>query len=221
MDDKKIVAALHRLASHYGRQNWWQSENKVEDLVSMVLIQRTTERNAVLAMENLPANLSLEDLLTMPIEDLQERIRPAGFFSSKSQTIKTLAQFVLDGGGFAGFDQIETLELRKQLLALKGIGPETADVILLYIFDRKVFVADEYARRLFARLGFGEFPNYETMKKETQHLAELVSLETCKEWHAVIDEHGKAYCRVKGELDESWLVEGEEYDKYNESNRYL
>ena len=96
--------------------------------------------------------------------------------------------------------------MRKQLLALKGIGPETADVILLYLFDRKVFVADEYARRLFARLGFGEFTSYDQLKRATLGLPELVDLKTCQEWHAVIDEHGKEYRKNKGQLDEAWLL---------------
>lgn len=201
-----IVPVLNRLADYYGPQDWWQSDNPVEDLVSMVLIQRTTERNAKLALKNLEENLTLESLLALSVEDLQTKIRPAGFFSSKSQTIKTLAQFVQDGGGFTGFDHFSTSALRKELLALKGIGPETADVILLYIFDRKVFIADEYARRLFSRMGFGNFTSYEQLKAATENLADLVDLPTCKEWHAVIDQHGKEYRRVKGELDEAWLL---------------
>lgn len=207
MKDEQIVRSLNKLVQHYGPQNWWQSDNRVYDLMSMVLIQRTTERNAKLAMENFPEQLSLEDLLTMPLEDLQEKIRPAGFFTSKSQTLRGLAQFIQDGGGFAGFAQLETAELRKQLLTLKGIGPETADVILLYLFDRKVFVADEYARRLFARLGVGEFTSYDQLKTATLGLPGLVDLKTCQEWHAVIDEHGKEYRRNKGQLDESWLLD--------------
>ena len=206
---KQLVTALNRLSQYYGPQNWWQSDNRVHDLISMVLIQRTTERNAKLAMENFPEDVRLEDLLDLPLEGLQEMIRPAGFFTAKSQTIQTLARFVLEGGGWSGFEGRETQDLRKDLLALKGIGPETADVILLYLFDRKVFVADEYARRLFARLGFGDFTSYDQLKEATQALPEQVDVTTCQEWHAAIDEHGKAFRRLKGDLDESWLLADE------------
>lgn len=204
--ENHIVTALNRLVEHYGPQNWWQSENKVEDLVSMVLIQRTTERNAKLALRNLEEYLTLESLLDLSLEDLQEKIRPAGFFSSKSQTIKNLLQFVQDGGGFSGFACLSTAELRRRLLSLKGIGPETADVILLYIFDRKVFIADEYAHRFFERMKFGTFVGYDQLKTATANLTELADLATCREWHAVIDQHGKEFRRLKGDMDESWLL---------------
>ena len=206
MQTQMIITALNRLWDHYGPQRWWQSANKVEDLVAMVLIQRTTERNAVLAMDNLVDHLSLDSLINMPLEELQDKIRPAGFFSSKSQTIKLLAQFIVDRGGFDQFDKQDTESLRKDLLTLKGIGPETADAILLYIVDRPVLVADEYARRLFSRLGFGDYQTYDQLKKASLDLPRHVDLSTCKEWHAVIDEHGKEYRRLKGDIDESWLI---------------
>lgn len=205
MSDLKIINALNRLSQHYGPQSWWQSDNRVHDLISMVLIQRTTERNAKLAMEAFAADVILEELLAMPLEDLQEMIRPAGFFTSKVQTIQTLADFLLNQEEDS-LANMTTVSLREHLLALKGIGPETADVILLYYFGRKVFVADEYARRLFARLGFGDYASYDQLKKASQGLVDAVDLATCQEWHAVIDEHGKEFRRLKGDLDESWLL---------------
>ena len=157
---EEIQETLLRLCKHYGEQNWWQSDNKIEDLVSTILIQRTTEKNAKLALAGLMDVMTVEGILALPLEELQERIRPAGFFKQKSQTIRGLLIWLREVGGFEVLSKIGTEDLRKQLLELKGIGPETADALLLYLFDRPVFISDEYARRLFRRLGFGNFDTY-------------------------------------------------------------
>ena len=161
---EKIQETLLRLCKHYGEQNWWQSDNKIEDLVSTILIQRTTEKNAKLALAGLMDVMTVEGILALPLE-----------------------------------------ELRKQLLELKGIGPETADALLLYLFDRPVFISDEYTRRLFRRLGFGNFDTYNDMHAVYGNVLEGLTLKQCQEIHAVIDEHGKAFGKSKGQLDESWL----------------
>ena len=105
----------------------------------------------------------------------------------------------------AACDGIPDDELRRELLAIKGIGAETADSMLLYIFNRKVFIADQYALRLFRRLDLGNFGNYEAMRRECQSLTEHAPLAQCKEWHACIDVHGKAF-RLQKDFDESFLL---------------
>ena len=202
---EKTQETLLRLCKHYGEQNWWQSDNKIEDLVSTILIQRTTEKNAKLALAGLMDVMTVEAILALPLEELQERIRPAGFFKQKSQTIRGLLIWLREVGGFEVLSKIGTEDLRKQLLELKGIGPETADALLLYLFDRPVFISDEYARRLFRRLGFGNFDTYNEMHTVYGNVLEGLTLKQCQEIHAVIDEHGKAFRKSKGQLDESWL----------------
>lgn len=202
---EKIQETLLRLCEHYGEQNWWQSDNKIEDLVSTILIQRTTEKNAKLALAGLMDVMTVEEILALPLEELQERIRPAGFFKQKSQTIRGLLIWLREVGGFEVLSKIGTKDLRKQLLKLKGIGPETADALLLYLFDRPVFISDEYARRLFRRLGFGNFKTYTEMHDVYGGVLEGLTLKQCQEIHAVIDEHGKAFSKSKGQLDESSL----------------
>lgn len=200
---------LDRLVAHYGEQNWWSSENFIQDWVSMILIQQTTSLNANRALANLENYFDAKILLEMPLDELQELIRPAGFYKSKSQYIKNIMQFYLaHGGTLEAFEQIPTAELRKELLGIKGIGEETADASLLYIFQRKVFIADTYALRLFNRLGFGPYKTYREMRADFMPLveAEDVSVKLCQEWHAVIDEHGKNF-RSQKEFDESWLVQ--------------
>ena len=201
----EIQETLLRLCKHYGEQNWWQSDNKLEDLVSTILIQRTTEKNAKLALSGLMDVMTVEGILDLSLEELQERIRPAGFFKQKSQTIRGLLIWLREVGGFEVLSKIGTEDLRKQLLELKGIGPETADALLLYLFDHPVFISDEYARRLFRRLGFGNFKTYSEMHAVYGNVLEGLTLKQCQEIHAVIDEHGKAFSKSKGQLDESWL----------------
>lgn len=205
MRQEEIQEILLRLCEHYGEQNWWQSDNKLEDLVSTILIQRTTEKNAKLALASLMDIMTVEGILALSLEELQERIRPAGFFKQKSQTIRGILIWLREVGGFEVLSKIGTEDLRKQLLELKGIGPETADALLLYLFDRPVFISDEYARRLFRRLEFGNFKTYSEMHAVYGNVLEGLTLKQCQEIHAVIDEHGKAFSKSKGQLDESWL----------------
>ena len=95
---EEIQETLLRLCKHYGEQNWWQSDNKIEDLVSTILIQRTTEKNAKLALAGLMDVMTVEGILALPLEELQERIRPAGFFKQKSQTIRGLLTWLREVG---------------------------------------------------------------------------------------------------------------------------
>lgn len=204
--NREKIIVLNKLVAHYGVQNWWEDENRIKDWVSMILIQQTTELNANRAVRNLKPYLSVKELLNLDIEKLQELIRPAGFYRQKSIYIKELMQwFDSHGQNFDKFERYSTKELRKELLTIKGVGPETADAMLLYIFGRNVFIADTYAIRLFNRLGFGEYQTYAHMRKEFNPITKGVPHELCKEWHAVIDVHGKAYRMTQGELDESWL----------------
>ncbi|MHC9537819.1 endonuclease III domain-containing protein [Dellaglioa sp. BT-FLS60] len=204
--DKDIIKVLNRLADHYGPQNWWSNENPISDWVTMILIQQSTGVNVEKAMNKLAGYLTVEKLQAMDIEDLQERIRSAGFYKQKSAYIKNLINwFAEHDANFDSFKEVTTLDLRKELLAIKGIGPETADDILLYTFGRNVFIADQYAMRLFGRIGFGEYKTYAKMQADFTSAAEKVPLNLCREWHAVIDEHGKAFRKDK-DLDESWLI---------------
>ncbi|EDP68180.1 hypothetical protein CAT7_11385 [Carnobacterium sp. AT7] len=210
--DKQKIQVLNQLVDYYGFQHWWEDDNRISDWVSMILIQQTTEKNAKKALKNLENVLTVEQLQKIEIEKLQELIRPAGFFKQKSLYIKALIQwFVSNGGDFEMFRSYSTAELRKELLSIKGVGFETADAMLLYIFERNVFIADQYAIRLFSRLGFGEYKNYEAMHKEFNHLTKQIPYDLCKEWHAAIDLHGKKYGKNK-ELDETWL--------FHEGNKY-
>lgn len=205
--DQRRLAVLNRLVVRHGQQHWWESENWLADWVSMILIQQTTQANAEKALANLASMLSVKWLHAVAIDELEQLIRPAGFFKQKAAYLKNLMTW------FARFDfdlstcnRLGDDELRRELLQIKGVGSETADSMLLYIFQRKVFIADQYALRLFRRLGLGDYPNYEAMRKEFNHLTDHVTLKQCKEWHACIDVHGKAF-RLDKNFDEGFLHE--------------
>ncbi|MDO4880983.1 MAG: endonuclease III domain-containing protein [Capnocytophaga sp.] len=197
---------LNKLLVYYGKQNWWNAPNRLADWLSMILIQQTTQLNAERALTNLSDKLSVEVLHSMEEEELQMLIRPAGFYKQKSSYIKALiAWYVGHGASLEKFNTIPTDILRKELLTIKGVGEETADAMLLYIFGRNIFIADQYAMRLFTRLGLTTATTYKALRAECMPLVANVSLEICQEWHAVIDEHGKAY--RKGNTNEQWLLE--------------
>ncbi|EPT6797933.1 endonuclease III domain-containing protein [Listeria innocua] len=205
--NKQKVQVLNNLVELYGYQDWWEVENRLADWLSMILIQRTTEKNANQALTNLAPYLDLDSLIDMDIAKLEELIYPAGFYKQKSLYIKALIEwFVGHGASLDKFKSYATEDLRKELLGIKGVGEETADAMLLYIFERNVFIADLYARRLFTRLGFGEYKTYEQMREEFMPITENVPHKLCKEWHSVIDVHGKHFGKDKS-MNESWLIE--------------
>ena len=197
---------FNKLLAHYGKQHWWNDPNRITDWISMILIQQTTQENTEKALANLEGKLSVEALHAMELNTLQEYIRPAGFYKQKSTYIKALMKwYVAHGASLQKFEAIPTEELRKELLSIKGVGEETADAMLLYIFERKVFIADQYAIRLLNRLNLSTAQTYKALREECMPLVAEIPLETCQEWHAVIDVHGKAY--RKGFTDEQWLIE--------------
>ena len=200
------IKVFNKLLAYYGKQYWWNDPNRITDWISMILIQQTTQENTEKALANLEGKLSVEALHAMELNTLQEYIRPAGFYKQKSTYIKTLIEwYVSHGASLQKFEAIPTEELRKELLCIKGVGEETADAMLLYIFERKVFIADQYAIRLLNRLNLSTAQTYKALREECMPLVAEIPLETCQEWHAVIDVHGKAY--RKGFTDEQWLLE--------------
>ena len=200
------IKVFNKLLAHYGKQYWWNDPNRITDWISMILIQQTTQENTEKALANLEGKLSVEALHAMELNTLQKYIRPAGFYKQKSTYIKALMEwYVAHGASLQKFEVIPTEELRKELLSIKGVGEETADAMLLYIFERKVFIADQYAIRLLNRLNLSTAQTYKALREECMPLVAEIPLETCQEWHAVIDVHGKAY--RKGFTNEQWLLE--------------
>ncbi len=204
----KQLALLNNLVAHYGEQHWWEDENWVQDGVSMILIQQSTQENVEKALDNLAPFMSLQGLRALRLEELQTHIRPAGFYKQKANYLQNwLAFFAKNGDDLTAYRHFSDEQLRKMLLEIKGVGEETADCMLMYLFGRKAFIADAYAIRLFARLGLGDYKNYRTMRQDLQPLTAHATLQQCKEWHACIDVHGKHFRKGLVE-DEQFLCGG-------------
>jgi endonuclease-3 related protein len=150
-----IRAYYRTLFSAWGRQHWWPAQSRFEVIVGACLTQNTSWTNVEKALGNLrrARRLTIGGVRRTPQTQLEQWIRPAGYFRQKAQRLKTFVRF-LDaryGGSLARMFTRPTAELRDELLALNGVGPETADSILLYAGNHPVFVVDAYTRRILER----------------------------------------------------------------------
>lgn len=199
MRARRVRRIYERLLQTYGPQHWWPGETPFEVMVGAVLTQNTAWTNVERAVANLRAAraLSAQRLATMPLEDLAGLIRPAGYFNVKARRLHNFCTWYVQAGGLEALRSRSTGELRHALLGVNGVGPETADDILLYAFERPVFVIDAYTRRLFARLGAEQTEDgYETLRHWFEsRLAPEVAL--YNEYHALIVRHAKDVCRPK------------------------
>ena len=189
------------LLGHFGPQNWWPGDTELEVMVGAILTQNTNWKNVSKAIENLKEKnlLSLEGLIALSTEELAREIRPAGYYNIKAKRLKNLIDF-LSHRFQADLDRFldgDTAELREGLLSVKGIGPETADSILLYAARRPLFVIDTYTHRILFRHGLiqEEAAGYgELQDLFMNHLPEDETL--FNEFHALIVRAGKEYCRT-------------------------
>ena len=189
------------LHAAYGPQNWWPGDTPFEVIVGAVLTQNTAWHNVALAIANLKREGLLHPglLLNAERERVKALIAPAGYYNVKYDRLMNLLRF-LDGQGMdlAGFGDLPLDQLRADLLGVNGVGPETADSILLYAFERPVFVVDAYTRRLFSRLGYGwmERASYDQVQGFfMEALPRDAGL--YNEFHALIVIHSKDTCRKK------------------------
>lgn len=195
------LAVLYQcLLETYGPQGWWPAQSRFEVLVGAILTQNTAWLRVEQAIAGLRRTglMQAETLATCPATELECAIRPAGYFRVKAGYLKDFCRRFLECGGFAAFDAMETAALRQQLLGLRGIGPETADSMLLYAFDRPVFVVDAYTRRLLRRLGHDREATLPYGALQTW-LHEKLAANTAiyNEFHALIVTHGKSHCRAR------------------------
>ncbi len=193
---KQLLIVYQRLLEAYGALDWWPADSTFEVMVGAILTQNTAWTNVEKAITNLRhANcLTLERVLASSDETLAQLIRPSGYFNIKAKRLKNLCLWVEENGGEARLAVVDTASLRSSLLVVNGVGPETADDILLYAFKRPVFVIDTYTRRLFAKLGLikGNEP-YEALRQIFEvELEPNVSL--FNQYHALIVRHAKEKC---------------------------
>ena len=196
---RRLMAVYRRLHATHGPQHWWPGDSVFEIMVGAVLTQNTAWTNVEKAIANLKTAqaLSPEAIVTASHRRLANWLKPSGYFNVKAKRLRAFCEWLINAGGAKRIARLPTDILRAQLLEVHGVGPETADDILLYAFNRPVFVIDAYTRRLFARLGVIEGKEgYEVLRAmfETSlpNDAQLFN-----EYHAQIVAHAKNVCRPR------------------------
>lgn len=190
-----FIDIYNRLNAIYGPLNWWPGETPFEVMIGAVLTQNTSWENVERAIKNLKPMLDPESMHKLDNESLAELIRPAGYYNIKAKYIKAL----LDWYKTLDYD-IKKLksaplsELRQSLLAVRGIGKETADSILLYAAGKPIFVVDAYTRRLFSRLGYSLPKKYDDVRCLFE-IALPTDSGVYNQYHALIVHHCKLNCR--------------------------
>ncbi len=198
-NNNRFRVAFDVLFNAFGRQHWWPGDSPWEVAVGAVLTQNTNWKNVEYAIRNLKQLKLLSPVAIATASDqlLGEAIRPSGFFNLKRQRLRALGDWWLNNVDTAGRlknKDITTAELRHDLLEIKGVGPETADSIILYAFDRPIFVIDAYTRRIASRhLDMPSTLDYGTLQKMfMDNLPKDAQL--FNEYHALLVYNAKHYC---------------------------
>lgn len=199
MNREKLREMYNRLYVHFGPQNWWPADSPFEVMVGAVLTQNTNWKNVEKAIDNLKGVdvMSFERLSEMPVDLLAEYIRPAGYFNSKAGRLQNLMATIAEqyDSSLHAMMEEDTQTLRQTLLSVKGIGPETADSILLYAAERPVFVVDAYTYRILLRHDFipEDFDYDEIQEFFMDNLDQ--DAELYNEFHALLVCVGKEFCK--------------------------
>jgi endonuclease III related protein len=197
----RLLDIYDRLYTAYGPQHWWPGDSAFEVIAGAILTQSAAWTNVEQALGNLKAAgaLSPEGVDDLAEADLARLIRPSGYHNAKARKLKAFVRLldVRYGYDLERMLAAPTEELREALLETHGIGPETADSILLYAAGRPAFVVDAYTRRTFSRLGFG--PETDAYDGWQRLFFESLPAQAplFNEYHALIVRHGKAACRKR------------------------
>jgi endonuclease-3 related protein len=211
-----MMSMFEALLRTYGPQHWWPAETPWEVIVGAILTQNTAWRNVEKAIARLKEAEALEPDKIRGLQEgaLGELIRPAGTYRVKAARLKRFVDFCYDrhGGDLAAMFGTPLSTLREELLSVQGIGPETADAILLYAGRMPSFVVDAYTARILRRHGLmDEEATYEEIKGFFEfHLPEDVDL--YNEYHALLVQVGKGHCRPKARCERCPL-ESFEHDR--------
>ena len=200
---KRIYRELY---STFGPQKWWPGETAFEVIVGAILTQNTNWKNVEKAIVNLKSArvLSPQALHKIPAAKLAALIKPVGYFNIKAKRLKNFLSFLYKeyGGKLARMEREDLPVLRRKLLGVNGIGPETADSILLYAFDKPSFVVDAYTKRIFSR--------HKIISRDIDYsaLQELFAknlktdVKMFNEYHALIVRLGKDFCQAKAKCEQ-------------------
>lgn len=198
---RKVHAIYGKLYSYFGPQRWWPAKTPFEVIAGAILTQNTSWANVEKAINNLRKHdlLRPEKLYKLPQKKLASLIRPAGYYNIKAKRLKEFMNFLFKNykGSLRRMSLRDTAFLRNDLLSVKGIGPETADSILLYALNKPVFVVDAYTKRIFSRHRLiKEEAGYDSAQELfMQNLKPDIGL--FNEYHALLVKLGKEFCRKR------------------------
>lgn len=195
-----LLQMYQTLRNRFGFLNWWPGDTPLEIALGAILTQSTSWKNVEKAIANLKKEnlLSVEALLNVESADLAELIRPSLYYNQKAKKVKGFISYLVHkyDSDLEKMKAVTTEVLRLELLSLWGIGPETADSIILYALNKPIFVIDAYTRRILSRHGISAAADepYDTLQQFFQANIPR-DVELYKDFHAQIVEVGKNYCR--------------------------
>ena len=196
-----LRAIYDRLFAELGPQHWWPAESPFEVILGAILTQNTAWKNVSVALRNLRGRglLNFDAICAIAVEDLALLIRPSGFYNQKAKKIKNFCNYIQSTweGGLESFLSRDMEVLRSDLLAIRGIGPETADSIVLYAAFQPSFVVDAYTYRILSRHGWiDESIDYEELRGYFMGVLDP-DVPFFQEFHALLVRTGHLYCRRK------------------------
>jgi endonuclease-3 related protein len=189
------------LYGHFGPQHWWPGNTPFEVAIGAILTQNTNWGNVEKAIANINVKkaMNAKALHKMPHKQLASLIRPAGYFNVKAKRLKAFLDFLVHDfrSSMQRMRKVDTSSMRKSLLSVNGVGPETADSILLYALDKPVFVIDTYTKRVMSRHGLvAESVSYHELQ-EVFHKNLPLDVQLFNEYHALFVMAGKNYCKPR------------------------
>ncbi|MFQ5953115.1 MAG: endonuclease III domain-containing protein [Candidatus Omnitrophota bacterium] len=205
MNKKRKIKRIYGLLENYfGDLGWWPADSAFEVIVGAILTQNTAWKN----VEKAIARLKSERILSPgKIEKMSERslsrfIRSSGYHRVKAARLKAISCFLLDecGSNLSRLKRKPPALLRKKLLKVKGVGPETADSILVYALEKPVFVVDAYTKRIFSRHGLASKSASYDEVQSLVHENFPAKVRSLNQFHALLVETGKRFCKKKKAL---------------------
>jgi endonuclease-3 related protein len=206
MKTKDLRTAYDLMRRRFGHQGWWPGDTPFEVCVGAMLTQNTAWTNVEKAIANLKRArvLSPRRMYELPEAELAELIRPAGYFNVKARRLRAFLKVIVEecGGRLSRLMDGETTRVRERLLAINGIGPETADSMLLYASEHHSFVIDAYTKRIFSRHGWcGEAADYHELQalcvSALSQKSVAAQLDYWRDYHAQLVMVGKDHCRPR------------------------
>ena len=202
----ELLRIYKKLYRCFGPQDWWPGDTPFEIAVGAVLTQNTNWGNVEKAIHNLKKQgvLSSRGIHGLSVKELASLIKPAGYFNVKAKRLRSFLDFLMNEyhGRMENMAREDLTQLRPKLLGIHGIGPETADSILLYALEKPIFVIDAYTKRILSRHGIMASDRSYAEFQELFHASLKRDLHLYNEYHALFVRVGKTFCRRTNPLCE-------------------